>query len=215
MRKEQFGEEHYYHIYNRGVDKRSLFISEADRLRFVNTLYVFNNFQEIPRRFNIYTLDPQELLVRIDPLVEIVAGCLMPNHFHLMLSPRRENGISKFMHKIGTSYTKYFNIKHERKGRLFESVYQAKHVAKQDYALYLTQYIHLNPVGHFYKNANMKKTLKNAENYQWSTLPDFLGRKSRFSIMLSSGFRDEILDMNVTEYRELLKEVYLEKMSEA
>ncbi len=145
MRKEAFVEGEYYHIYSRGVDKRPIFNNDRDKARFIHTLYILNNFQEIPYRFDVVKLTPKEHLTPIKPYVEVAAGCLMSNHYHFLLCPLKKDGISGLMHKIGTSYTKYFNIKHERSGRLFESTFKAKHVDRHEYAAYLTQYIHLNP----------------------------------------------------------------------
>lgn len=209
MRKEQFEEGYYYHIYNRGVDKRLIFLNDQDRTRFIHSLYVLNNFLDIPRFFNIYTLQPANLLVPIQPYVEIVAGCLMGSHYHLMLTPKKKDGVSLFLHKVGTSYTKYFNIKYERSGSLFEGAFRAKFVDQQSYADYLTQYIHLNPVK---KQQDSQAKLGNdvlleeAIKYRWSTLSDYLGGVSEFSVAISSSFRDEVLGMDVEEYRKFIQD---------
>ena len=211
MRKEVFEEGYYYHLYNRGVDHRTIFLDDRDRTRFINVLYVLNNYSDIPLRFDILSLKPREHLIRIPPYVEIVAGCLMPNHYHLMLTPKRKNGVSDFMHKIGTSYVKYFNIKYERTGRLFENSFRAKPVDRQEYAAYLTQYIHLNPVGLIQAKLGSERhedVLREVENYPWSTAPDYLGKKSNFSIAISDNFRKEVLDMDAKEYRAILRSLY-------
>lgn len=212
MRKEQFVEGEYYHIYARGVDKRLVFFDDRERKRFINSLYVLNNFLDIPPRFDVIKLEPRELLTPIEPYVEIVAGCLMPNHYHLMLTPKKKDGISKFLHKIGTSYTKYFNKKHERTGSLFESTFKAKFVDRQEYALYLTQYIHLNPIELYQAKLGTKsgtdEGLKEVEKYQWSTLPDFLGKNSSFSAVVSLNFMKLVLNTDFNDYRKLLSDVY-------
>lgn len=207
MRKEIFAIGEYYHIYNRGVDKRDVFLDDRDRMRFINTAYVLNNFLEIPYRFDLQTLMPREFLKPREPLVKIVAGCLMSNHFHFFVTPLQENGISKFLHKFGVSYTMYFNKRYERSGRLFESTFKARHVDSHDYASYLTQYIHLNPMDLFQTKSGTGAVEK-LENYMWSTLPDYLGKKSRFSQLLNGNFRDEVLDISKEEYRKLLKELF-------
>lgn len=92
MRKEQFEEDQFYHIYSRGVDKRFVFLDEQDRFRFINTLYTLNNFLNIPYRFNLFTLEPRDLLTRIDPYVEIGAGCLMLSHYHPFTYSKEEGG---------------------------------------------------------------------------------------------------------------------------
>lgn len=209
MRKEIFEKGQYYHIYDRGVDRRQIFLDDRDRTRFVHAMYILNNFLEIPFRFDLYHLEPQKLLTPIEPYVEIVAGCLMSNHYHLMVTPLRKNGISSFFHKVGTSYTKYFNIKHERTGRLFSSTFKAKHVDKQEYAAYLTQYIHLNPVELCQAKLGTKEKLEKIEKYPWSTLPDYIGSKSKLSLLLSKSgnFRSEVLDLTAGGYQKFLYEL--------
>lgn len=208
MRKEQFVEGEYYHIYTRGVDKRVIFSDDHERTRFIHSLYLLNNFLDIPPRFDVVKLEPQELLTSVEPYVEIVAGCLMSNHYHLMLTPKRKDGVSKFLHKIGTSYTKYFNKKHERTGSLFESTFKAKFVDRQEYAVYLTQYIHLNPIELYQAKLGTDEGLKEVEKYQWSTLPDYLGKKSNFSVTVSLDFMKSVLDTDFNEYKKILNDIY-------
>jgi putative transposase len=209
MRKELFAEDEFYHIYDRGVDRRNIFHDDRDRLRFINALYILNNFLEIPLRFDVLTLEPRESLQPIEPLVEIVAGCLMPNHYHLFVTPKKEKGISQFFHKFGTSYVRYFNIRHERTGRLFESSFKAKHVDQHEYAAYLTQYIHLNPLKVIQAKLGslpMESLIKELVAYPWSSLPDYLNQKSHFSKAINTNFRNDVLDFSVKKYHELLYE---------
>jgi putative transposase len=83
-----------------------------------------------------------------EPLVDIGSYCLMPNHFHLLLHQRQEDGISRFMQKLTTAYTMYFNIKNKRTGVLFQGRFKSKHAAEDRYLKYLLSYIHLNPSNH-------------------------------------------------------------------
>ena len=210
MRKEIFELGEFYHIYNRGVDKRTVFLNEREYLRFVHSLYLLNNFVCIPNRFNVIKLEPRELLTPIEPYVEFVAACLIPNHYHFMLTPKVKNGVSKFMHKVNSSHTHYFNLLHERSGRLFEGPYKAKHVDRQDYASYLTQYIHLNPVDLYRSKIGTEAVLKKVKEYPWSSLPIYLGKKNSISLLISTQFRDEVLDMNLKEYQQLFDDLYLD-----
>ncbi len=222
MRKEIFEEGYFYHIYNRGVDRRPVFMDDRDRLRFIHVLYVLNNYVGVPLRFDLLSLEPREHLIPIQPYVEIAAGCLMPNHYHLMLTPKRKDGVSAFMHKIGTSYTKYFNSKYERTGALFEGSFRAKLVDREEYAVYLTQYIHLNPrkliqakLGSKLGSGKTKNALSELERYPWSTLPDYLGSRSKFSIAISDKFRSEVLAINEKDYRTMLHSLYWEDDAES
>lgn len=213
MRKEFFEVGEYYHIYNRGVDHRVIFHGDKDRTRFIHGLYILNNFLNIPFRFNIYTLEPRELLTPIEPYVEIAAGCLMSNHFHLVLTPKRKDGVSELFHKLGISHTKYFNTKYERTGRLFESTFKARHVDRHEYAQYVTQYIHLNPLPLCqtkFGTKDLKSLFQCVCSYKWSSLPDYLGGKSAFSLVLSSNFQKEVLDLSPDECRNSTYELFNE-----
>lgn len=136
----------YYHVYNRGTDKRMTFLNPKDYDRFTALLYMCNSSDQI--RINLQEKSLHKLLVtkRSHKLVDIGAYCLMPNHFHILLHECVENGISQFMHKLGTGYTMYFNKKNDRTGSLFQGVFKARHVDTDQYLKYLFAYIHLNPI---------------------------------------------------------------------
>ncbi len=136
----------FYHIYNRGTEKRDIFIDKQDHLRFLMLLYVANGTNSVDLKLQGRTLYEVRDLDRGEQLVDICGYVLMPNHFHLLVSPRVESGVSLFMKKIGTAYTMYFNKKNARVGALFQGKYKAKHVADDVYLQYLLAYIHLNPV---------------------------------------------------------------------
>lgn len=137
----------YYHVYNRGVEKRIIFNNEFDYQRFLLLLILVNDekgveVQQLVRDHSI----PELIAQNRKPLVSISSFCLMPNHYHLLLKEITENGISKFMHKVGTGYALYFNLQNDRDGSLFQSTYKAKHIENDRYLKYLFEYIHLNPL---------------------------------------------------------------------
>lgn len=139
----------YYHIYNRGTDKRIIFTEPHNYSRFMALLYVCNSTDpvNISDHFKKGLTFPEIFdLDRENTLVEIGAYCLMPNHFHILIREKSEDGISKFMQKLTTGYSMYFNKKNNRTGSLFETKFKAKHVGKDEYLKYLFAYIHLNPV---------------------------------------------------------------------
>jgi REP element-mobilizing transposase RayT len=147
MRNITFSEGEYYHLYNRGVDKRNTFSAPAEYRRFMAYLVAVNSPATAPIRYAVATKNLQGLALEIggSRLVAIGAFCLMPNHFHLYVTPVVDNGISKFMQRLQTAYTMYFNEKHRRSGALFQGTFKAQHIDTDAYAKYLFSYIHLNP----------------------------------------------------------------------
>ncbi|MFA5936297.1 MAG: transposase [Candidatus Paceibacterota bacterium] len=174
----------YYHIYNRGNSKQKIFHDKEDYLRFISLLYISNssesfNFYDLGRNtnFNIYEIE------RINSLVDIGAYCLMPNHFHILITQKVENGTSKFMQKLSTSYSMYYNKKYKRTGGLFEGKFKSQHADTDQHLKYLFSYIHLNPIKLIQKDwkekgiKNKKEALNYLFNYFYSSYLDFIGEK--------------------------------------
>jgi putative transposase len=143
-RKTPFAPGEIYHIYNRGVDKREIFSSHEEYVRFVYLLFLCNSDKKVDfKRVNkdkIFEHDRQETII------DISAWCLMPNHFHLLARAKSDVCITRFMEKVQTGYSMYFNKRHERSGSLFQGPFKAQHVDSDEYLKYLSAYIHLNPV---------------------------------------------------------------------
>jgi len=146
MRNLEFIIGEYYHIFNRGNNKREIFLEKYDLDRFFISMLEFNSEDPIG---SIYEHGFEKEKIESKPkLVEFVCYCLNPNHYHFALKQLVENGIAKFMHRLGTGYTKYFNKKYENTGSLFQGTYKAKHVDTNEYFLHLSAYINLNPEAH-------------------------------------------------------------------
>ena len=177
----------FFHIYNRGNSKQKIFLDEEDYLRFLKLLFISNsnknvNFREDIVKKHIDAFDFE----RGDKLVSIGAYVIMPNHFHIYISPKQGlgldeiNNVSKFMLKLCTSYSKYFNKKYERTGKLFEDKFKSVHIKNENQAKYLFSYIHLNPVKLIqsdWKESGIKdknKALEFLNNYKWSSFQDFI-----------------------------------------
>src|SRR3989338_6624007 len=115
MRKIKFANNHYYHVYNRGVEKRIIFLDEEDYERFIYYIYEFNNTNSadnIPFYKRKLKTDKYGHLVSDKrKLVKIICFVLMPNHIHLILKQIKSDGISLFMHRLLMAYAKYFNEK--------------------------------------------------------------------------------------------------------
>jgi putative transposase len=141
-----FVEGEYYHVYNRGTDKRKIFLSPKDHERFLTLMFACNGEVTVNLDEQGNTLQKVQKFERGKPLVAICAFCLMPNHFHFLLRQLEPNGISKFMQKLSTGYTMYFNARQRRSGTLFQGKFKATHADDDIYLRYLVSYIHLNPI---------------------------------------------------------------------
>ncbi len=148
MRYTVFEEGEFYHIYNRGVDKRNIFEDKEDLQRFLNSMEMFNTVDIIGSIYEKSREDDKFGSLAPKKLVNIIAYCLNQNHFHFILEPLVENGVQKFMHRISTGYTNYFNEKNDRSGSLFQGTYKAKHISSNEYLLYLGVYVNLNNMVH-------------------------------------------------------------------
>jgi len=162
VRKEEFVPGGIYHIYNRGVDKRTVFEDKQDFYQFLDMMDIFNQDRSLGSRL-VYNY-PVNIKHRgkTSMLVEIVAFCLLPNHYHLILKENVEGGVSKFMQKLGTGYTMYFNQKNDRSGALFQGKFKSKLVETQEYLEYLSVYVNLNFKIH---NVDKKLTSKQRKEY--------------------------------------------------
>jgi putative transposase len=127
-------------------------------------------------------------------LVDIHFFCLMPNHYHLLLSPLIEGGIPKFMNKLNMGYAKYFNIKYERVGTLFQGRYKSVSIEKSNHFDYLPFYIHFNPLDlkmpewREGKVRNVKQALDFLGSYRWSSHLDYTGKRNFPEIIKQNEF---------------------------
>ena len=174
MRKVPFVKDEYYHIYNRGVDKRSIFGDVFDVMRFYQSMQEFNTVEPIGSIFeNRFEHRKDKLgnaIPKFEKLVDIVAYCLNPNHFHLILTPLVENGISEFMRRLGIGHTNYFNIKYKRCGALFQGTFKSIHIDSDSYLRHLSVYINLNYQVH-------SKSKKLGHSMSKSSWKEYLGAK--------------------------------------
>lgn len=172
-RNVSFGNGEFYHIYNRGSDKRDIFIQPRDYKRFRQTFYYYQFSGPKPKfaNFTKSRLDSFKPALGSE-LVEIICYCLMPNHFHFLVRQLRDNGVSIFMSQLINSYTKYFNTKYKRIGALLQGSFKAVHIGSDEQLIHLSRYIHLNPV--------VSGIVKKPEGYQWSSYLKYLGQINVF-----------------------------------
>ena len=199
IRKHAFVPDEYYHLYNRGVDKRIVFIDSHDYHRFMLLLYFCNSkdpvdMQKVFREGSTFTeFSDIFKFPRGKPLVAIGAWCLMPNHFHLLIKQMSENGIIKFMQKVTTGYSMYFNQKYNRTGSLFQGKFKSENPNTDNYLKYLYSYIHLNPVKLIYGESkwkedgikDLKKTQEFLKKYEYSSLGNYINDKYKYEDIIN------------------------------
>lgn len=182
------------HVLNRGVDKRKIFLDKQDHFRFIHDLFEFNDEDSVNNNF--YTFNNNDVrrhYIKKERkprklLVDIHAFCLMHNHYHLLISPRVDKGVSLFMKKLNGGYAKYFNEKYKRSGALFQGKYKRIIVNKDAHFIHLPYYIHLNPLDLILPEwrerelNNFAKAIKFLDSYRWSSHLDYLGKNNFPSI---------------------------------
>ncbi|MCD5384619.1 MAG: transposase [Candidatus Pacebacteria bacterium] len=152
MTREKPANDEYYHIYNRGTDKRSIFTEKVDQTRFLKSIIAFNTIKPVGSLYHADRLRDTlfDRASKSEKLVEVIAYCLNMNHYHLILRQVAENGISEFMKRLGGGYTYYFNEKYDRSGVLFQGKYKHKHIHNDTYLKHLSVYVNLNYEVHKY-----------------------------------------------------------------
>lgn len=160
-----FAENCYYHVFNRGVEKRTIFLDEQDYRIFLYYLSIYTS--PLDKVLLKYPTLPLRLRGKnLHENVNIISYCLMPNHFHLLLQELIMGGISKLLQQLEVAYAFYFNQKYKRVGALFQGRFRAVLVETDELLIHISRYIHLNPLV-----ANIVADLK---NYPWSSYPEYI-----------------------------------------
>ncbi len=188
MRKIKITPGEHYHIYNRGNNKQNIFFDERDRARFLFLMLYFQSdltlaFNNLSRQIS-YFVEHRVFNISKDAThkiietrcVELIGFTLMPNHFHLILKEREENGISCYMQRILNAYTKYFNAKCGKSGHLFQGPFQVIHIEDNEQLLHLSAYIHRNP-------RELKQWENKEDLFPWSSYQDY-ARENRWNDLL-------------------------------
>lgn len=226
MRKQQLISGEIYHVYNRGVEKRDIFIEDKDYLRFILDLGLFNDIKPV---YNT-GLKLKQSIIDVghrysdtkNKLVDILAFCLIPNHYHLLLKQKTENGITEFMRKLGGGYVNYFNIKYQRVGTLFQGKFKSIMINDISQLLYIPHYIHLNPLDKFMpewrekKISNKQRAINFLKSYKWSSYSDYAG-KSRFSGILEKNILNEYFggpEKYINDLHEFISDMDLSEISD-
>jgi putative transposase len=195
-RKDPLVNDNYYHVFSRSIAKYIVFNDEEDYTRFLElvNIYRYSNFDHKYSKFKELQISTQkEILSGLskekDLLVEILAYCFMPTHFHLVLKQTKENGISIYLGKVLNSYTRYFNAKHGRSGPLWASRFKNVLVGTDEQLLHLTRYIHLNP--------SSAGIVDSPYDWKYSSLNEYSGFPNICNF-------DDIIDLSIKEYKKFI-----------
>lgn len=212
----------YYHIYSRGNNKNDIFFSDKDKVRFLFVIthlqspYIFNNTSRVvvPYMQRLSLHIDQETVKEIvqHRYVDLINFVLMPNHFHLLVCERQENGIAQYMRKTLTAYAKYINTKYERSGHIMQGPYRIVHIKDNEQFLHLSAYIHRNP-------RDLREWRNREHNYPWSSYQDFIGT-NRWGELLNTNiiheqFEDKeeyrrFVETSGTKNRDIIEDVLLD-----
>ncbi len=164
-----------YHIFNRSVARQPIFLTIKDFNRAIECIKFYQH-GNLPMRFSHYNRLPKEQKNRMSKqiqsypqIVEILSFCLIPNHVHFLLKGLTEKGAIQFMSNFQNSYAKYFNLRTNRSGTLFQAMFKAVRIETDEQLIHVSRYIHLNPV-----TAYIVNNIEDLENYPWSSYQDYL-----------------------------------------
>ena len=223
-RKIKFAPGEHYHVYSRGIEKRKIFLDHKDYKRFMALLYIMNQAPSFhfANFLKSHTLKEIFQEKRGKPLVAVLSYALMPNHFHMLLHEHTEGGISKFMMRLLTAYSMYFNTKYKRSGGLFTHPFRAQHISNESQYLWIFSYIHLNPLGiirkdfqQIGKTGNRNVVDKFLKAYQYSSYLEYAKVKRAESEILDLSLVPDYLlnvDFSTKKYAEWLEEEGSENM---
>jgi putative transposase len=195
-----------FHVLNRGIDGRKLFLDSQDYVRFIHNLYEFNDTApavESTRRsrdLGVANAGHRKSHIR-ERLVEIHGWVLMKDHYHLLLSELVDGGLVKFITKINIGYAKYYNERYGRHGHLYQGKTKKTLIENEAHFLYILHYLHLNPLDYLPSAENWrirdkgtikstKEALEYLKGYRWSSYLDYSGNKNFPSILTKDLFED-------------------------
>lgn len=197
-RRDIFTNGKIYHLYNKTIDDKRIFISSKNAQRYLSLISYYrsqkatlrySHFKELEQTLKRKML--RELSFKKYFKVNILSYCLMPTHFHLLVKQFKNSGIVRFITDVTNAFTRYFNVKHKRKGPLFLTQFKSRIIRSREQLIHVSRYIHLNPY-----SSGIVKNIHQLPSYPWSSYPDFLYEKDKFlcdtSIILDEFNQDRI-----------------------
>lgn len=209
-----FINDEYYHVYNRGINKREIFSSEIDYTRMLITIdyYKYKSALSLSSFLALNNTNKNEMVTKkriIETLrLEMISFCLMPNHFHFLVKQKTDHAVQSFMSDIQNSYTRYYNIKYRRRSPLLNNQFKAKKIENEEVLLHVSRYIHLNP----YTSSIVYKK-EELVSYPWSSLKEYSSGYKERNIcntdVLYSLIQEPYIDfvLNNAEYQRQLKKM--------
>lgn len=177
IRRDILTNDECYHIFSRSIAGFKIFnnifeysriIDQIDLLRYQNFNYKYSQFIDLG--LNMQLDIKKDLQEENDIFVRVIAFCIMPTHFHLILQQKTDKGIANFIGRVLNSYSKFFNTEHKRSGPLWSSRFKSVHIKGDEQLLHLTRYIHLNP-----SSAGL---IENPEDWKYSSYQQYLGKEN-------------------------------------
>ncbi len=181
-----------YHVFNRGVNRMPIFSTPNDFMRFID-LIMYYRYANTPVSFSNFKkreIEQKEQIMQMlekgnDLCVEILAFCLMDNHYHFLLKQITEQGVSSFVSNMQNGYAKFYNMKNNRSGPFFQPMFKVVRIETDEQMLHVSRYIHLNPV------TNYVVSVRNLSKYPWFSFGCYTDDLSGFEFVRTS----RILDM--------------------
>ena len=212
----------FYHVLNRGVTGQDIFRHSGDYVRFIHDLYEFNDdhLAENSRRKMNGFVNPSFNGKKREKIVDVHAWVLMKNHYHLLLSERREGGMAFFMRKLNVGYANYFNTKYERSGYVFQGRTKKILIERDAHFMHIVHYIHLNPLDYQSGSRNWRaREVNNTQTafaylsrYRWSSYIDYCGEKNFPSLLTKDFFDDALGNVEKATHR-YLKEIEIKDLA--
>ena len=194
IRKDPLVTGQYYHIINRSIAGYKIYNRNYEYRRFLESMVYYQSPKSLlkfSRYLELSEKNKQKVLFKqTDQIIDIVAHCIMPTHFHLLLKQNTDNGITKYLFNIKNSYSHYFNCRYKRKGPLWESKFKNIRVKTDEQLIHLTRYIHLNPT-----SADL---VKKPQDWQWSSYHEYLNGEENIC-----QYKD-IIDTSPQEYKKFV-----------
>jgi putative transposase len=214
MRKTKFDNGQLYHIFNRGVDKREIFSDQNDWRRFFQSMCEFNVLDPIgsiyEKTLGGRASKNRKKLKKEKKLVNFICYCLNPNHYHFVLEQVVDRGIEKFIHRLATGYTRYFNNRHKRSGVLFQGKFKAVHIKTNEYLLHLSAYVNLNYKVHNLEGSASKRVMSSWYEYIGKNKNSFCEKDIIFGQLRNKNEYREYAEnalVGILERKEMLKEL--------